>query len=71
MAGTTRDMKILIIDTKLCVNCGNCESILGIDIKKRFFGNKLELSEDEAEILKDKINKALDKCYLEALKMEG
>jgi len=62
-------MPILTINSKLCVKCGNCEYILG-ETRKRFFNNRLELSEDEAEILKDKINKALDKCHLEALRME-
>lgn len=63
-------MPIIKRNTKLCVNCGNCGYILGSDLIQRLEINKLELNKEEYELNKDKISKALDKCYLEALKME-
>lgn len=63
-------MPTLTINSKLCVRCGNCEYILGEETRRRFFNNRLELSSEEYNFLEDKINKALDKCHLEALHLE-
>ena len=63
-------MPTLLINSKICVGCGNCEYILGVETRRRFFNNRLEISIEEYKEIGDKINKALDKCHLEALRLE-
>lgn len=63
-------MPTLMINQKRCVGCGNCEYILGVETRRRFFNNRLEFSIEEYKEIEDKIIKALDKCHLEALRLE-
>lgn len=59
-------MFILLFDHKRCVDCGNCEAILGGLYKRKFF-NKLILNEDEYNGIKDLIDKTISKCFLDAI----
>jgi len=60
---------MLVIDAKRCVRCGNCDIYLGDDIMKRFKKNVLELTKEELEHLRGKIDNALDECHLDALRL--
>ncbi len=60
---------MLAIDKKRCVGCGNCRLFLGDDIMKRFKYDLLELTQEEFNELRGKIENALEHCYLEALKL--
>ena len=49
-------MPTLLINSKICVGCGNCEYILGVETRRRFFNNRLEISIEEYKEIGDKIN---------------
>lgn len=59
-------MPILLFDHKRCVDCGNCESILGNLYKRKFF-NKIILNEDEYNSIKGLVDKTISKCFLDAI----
>lgn len=59
-------MYIISFDRKKCVRCGNCEFILGNLYKRKFF-NKIILSEEEYNSIKDLIDKTISKCFLDAI----
>ncbi len=56
-------------DAKACVECGNC-TIYGKIFLKCENIYLLEMDEEFLKINEENINKILEKCYLEVLKIE-
>lgn len=59
-------MYILHFNSKRCVRCGNCESVLGNLYRRKFF-NKLVMQDEEYNSIKDLIDKTISKCFLDAI----
>lgn len=59
-------MYTLRFNSKRCVDCGNCESILG-NLHKRVLFNKLIICDEEYIGIKDLIDKTISKCFLDAI----
>lgn len=59
-------MYILHFNSKRCVQCGNCEYILG-NLHRRILFNKLLMQDEEYNSIKDLIDKTISKCFLDAI----
>lgn len=59
-------MYIISFNSKRCVKCGNCESILG-DLYKRILFNKLVIYDEEYDNAKGLIAKMISKCFLDTI----
>lgn len=62
-------MPSIAIDVKRCVGCGNCRIYLGDKLFNRFRKNVLGLTNEELNEFRGVIDNAIDKCYLDALKL--